>query len=232
MKQDLQLRHLLGQMMVGSVILSILVTAGCEKIKSAGKEQAPPKTFADAQAAATESLSTFRQLVNAQNYKELGFESAEEVAKATLGEPIPVLVVSLNQLRQYEPGSDPNKLLTDFNQIHYPVMVGDQVRSAILVDQVNGKWKAGTFGATNPAKLIAAGRKGTQTSNPSQDAVVEVPSLWLYFLGHRTEDNKLTLTPLTDNAFFGLRAGGAMPAEEVFAALVPAAKSLNTDAPM
>jgi hypothetical protein len=130
------LRHLLGQMMVGSIILSILVTAGCEKIKSAGKKQAPPKTFADAQAAATESLSTFRQLVNAQNYKELGFESAEEVAKATLGEPIPVLVVSLNQLRQYEPGSDPNKLLTDFNQIHYPVMVGDQVRSAILVDQV------------------------------------------------------------------------------------------------
>ena len=158
--------------------------------------------------------------------------NAEEVAKATLGEPIHVLVVSLNQLRQYEPGSDPNRLLTDFNQIHYPVVVGDQVRSAILVDQANGKWKAGTFGAANLAKLIAAARKDTQTSNPSQDAVVQVPSLGLYFLGHRTEDNKLTLTPLTDIAVFGLRAGGAMPAEEVFAALVPAAKSLKTDAPM
>ena len=78
----------------------------------------------------------------------------------------------------------------------------------------------------------AAARKGTQTSNPSQDAMVEVPSLGLYFLGHRTEDNKLALTPLTDIAVFGLRAGGAMPAEEVFAALVPAAKSLNTDSPM
>jgi hypothetical protein len=232
MKQNFQLRHLLGQTALGSVILSILLTAGCDKIGSAGKEQAPPKTFTDAQAAATESLSTFRQLVNAQNYKELGFESAEEVANAKLGEPIHVLVVPLNQLRQYEPGSDPNKLLTDFNQIHYPVVVGDQVRSAILVDQVGGKWKAGTFGAAKLAKLIAAARKGTQTSTPSQDAVVEVPSLGLYFLGHRTEDNKLTLTPLTDNPTFGFRAGGAMPAEEVFAALVPAAKSLNTDAPM
>jgi len=228
MKPDFQLRYLLGPTAVISVILSIFLTAGCDKIKSAGKQQMPPKTFADAQAAATESLSTFRQLVNAQNYKELGFESPEEVANATLG----VLVVSLNQLRQYEPGSDPNRLLTDFNQIHYPVVVGDQVRSAILVDQVNGKWKAGTFGATNLAKLIATARKGTQTSNPSQDVVVEVPSLGLYFLGHRTEDNKLTLTPLTDYAVFGLRAGGAMPAEEVLAALVPAAKSLNTDAPM
>jgi len=232
MKPDFQLRYLLGQTAVISVILSIFLTAGCDKIKSAGKQQKPPKTFADAQAAATESLSTFRQLVNAQNYKELGFESPEEVANATLGEPIHVLVVSLNQLRQYEPGSDPNRLLTDFNQIHYPVVVGDQVRSAILVDQVNGKWKAGTFGATNLAKLIATARKGTQTSNPSQDVVVEVPSLGLYFLGHRTEDSKLTLTPLTDYAVFGLRAGGAMPAEEVLAALVPAAKSLNTDSPM
>jgi len=232
MKPDFQLRYLLGPTAVISVILSIFLTAGCDKIKSAGKQQMPPKTFADAQAAATDSLSTFRELVNAQNYKELGFESPEEVANATLGEPIHVLVVSLNQLRQYEPGSDPNRLLTDFNQIHYPVVVGDQVRSAILVDQVNGKWKAGTFGATNLAKLIATARKGTQTSNPSQDVVVEVPSLGLYFLGHRTEDNKLTLTPLTDYAVFGLRAGGEMPAEEVLAALVPAAKSLNTDAPM
>jgi hypothetical protein len=232
MKPDFQLRYLLGPTAVLSVTLSILLTAGCDKIKSAGKQHTPPKTFADAQAAATESLSTFRQLVNAQNYKELGFESPEEVANATLGEPIHVLVVSLNQLRQYEPGGDPNRLLTDFNQIHYPVVVGDQVRSAILVDQVNGKWKTGTFGATNLAKLIATARKGTQTSNPSQDVVVEVPSLGLYFLGHRTEDNKLTLTPLTDNAVFGLRAGGAMPAEEVLAALVPAAKSLNTEAPM
>ena len=232
MKHDFQLRHLLGPTAVVSVIVSILLAAGCDKIKSAGRQQTPPKTFADAQAAANESLATFRQLVNAQNYKELGFESAEEVAKATLGEPIHVLVVSLNQLRQYEPGSDPNRLLTDFNQIHYPVVVGDQVRSAILVDQADGKWKAGTFGAANLAKLIAAARKDTQTSNPSQDAVVQVPSLGLYFLGHRTEDNKLTLTPLTDIAVFGLRAGGAMPAEEVFAALVPAAKSLKTDAPM
>jgi hypothetical protein len=100
MKHEFQLRHLLGPTAVVSIILSILLTAGCDKIKSAAKQQAPPKTFADAQAAANESLSTFRQLVNAQNYKELGFESAEEVANATLGEPIHVLVVSLSQLRQ------------------------------------------------------------------------------------------------------------------------------------
>ena len=106
------------------------------------------------------------------------------------------------------------------------------MRSAILVDQADGKWKAGTFGAANLAKLIAAARKGAQTPKPSEDAVVEVPSLGLYFLGHHTEDSKLTLTPLTDNAVFGFRAGGAMPAEEVLATLVPAAKRLNTDAPM
>jgi hypothetical protein len=124
------------------------------------------------------------------------------------------------------------KARTEFYPKWVPSHIATASTSAILVDQVSGKWKTETLGAANLAKLIASARNGAQTSNASQDAVVAVRSLGLYFLGHRTGDNKLTLSPLADNTAFGFRAGGAMPAEEVFAALVPAAKSLNTDAPM
>jgi len=88
---------------------------------------------------------------------------------------------ALNQLRQYEPGSDPNRLLTDFNQNSLPCRGG---RSGALSDPRGSsqrEMEGWDFGATNLAKLIATARKGTQISNPSQDVVVEVPSLGCIF---------------------------------------------------
>ena len=215
-----------------SVIALTLLLSGCGKLKSlvqgSDGKQTPPQTFPDAQAAANQSLTTFRQLVNNQNFKDLGFESADEVSKAALGQPIKILVVSLNQLLRYEPGSNPSTMLTDFHQMHYPVVVNEQVRSAVMVDQVEGKWKAGTFGASKLAQLIGAARKAA--SSPD-DSVVQVPTLGLYFLAH-TEENRMTLTPLADYSDFGIRGGSAMPAEQVFAALQPVAKRIKADTPM
>jgi hypothetical protein len=214
------------------VIALTLLLPGCSKLRSvtqgSDQNQTPPQTFPDAQAAASQSLVTFRQLVNNQNFKDLGFESAEEVSAATLGQPIKILVVSLNQLLHYEPSSNPSTLLTDFHQIHYPVVVNEQVRSAILVDQVEGKWKAGTFGASKLAQLIGAARKVTASA---EDSVVQVPALGLYFLAH-TDDGRMTLTPLADYSDFGIKGGGAMPAEQVFATLQPVAKRMSPDTPM
>lgn len=227
------MRSLFAPAVIPLIITLSLWLSGCDRLKSivqgSGRPQSPPQTFSDAQAAATQSLATFRQLVNAQNYKDLGFETPDEVAHAALGQPIKILVVPLNQLLRYERGSDPTKLLTDFNQVHYPVLVNEQVRSAILVDQTGGKWKAGTFGASKLAKLIGAAR--TPNQNSTQDSVVQIPALGLYFLAH-TAENRMTLTALSDSADFGFKAGGVMPADEVFAALVLAAKRLKADAPM
>lgn len=120
--------------------------------------------YADAQTAASQSLATLRALVNASNYKDLGFESPDEAANSTLGKPIPIMTVGLQQLRGYQRGSDPAALLKDFNEIHYPVAFKEQVRSAIVVRQVDGKWRAASFGDANLAKQIAQARMRTSTT--------------------------------------------------------------------
>lgn len=213
------------------VLLMVLLAQGCNETKQSPRnalQGGTSQTFADAQTAATNGLETFRKLVTRDNYKELGFETADEVANARLGTPLRVYIVKLDALRQYQIGSDPNALLDEAPQLYYPVAIGAQTRASVVVEQAEGKWKAVSFGNAGLAKQIAQLSKETSSQTPSSpETIVQIPALGLYFLGQRNPDNKLALTPLATNATYNLRAGATEPAEEVFAKLVPAAKSYN-----
>jgi len=139
-----------------------------------------PATAPDPQTAAAQSLATFRQLVNDTNYRELGFESAAEVANATLGEPLRVMFVRLDRLRAYQPG-DPDKLLTDLHQINYPVLVNQSTRSSVVVQEENGRWKTATLGNGALARQIAEARKTMPAAGASPPFVLHVGALGLYF---------------------------------------------------
>jgi hypothetical protein len=217
-----------------AVSLALLMISSCNQDRGAQQNSnrgAEQQTFADAQTAATQSLTTFRQLVTKDNYQQLGFESPDEVSGATLGQPIQVFMVKLDQLREYKAGTDPNALLTNVNQMQYPVMVRDQVRSAIAVGQADGKWKATSFGNAGLARQVAQARKADASSTTpdaaSQSTLVHVAALGLYFVANRNADGKLIMTPLADNPAFNLRAGASMPAEQVFTLLSPFAQKYN-----
>jgi hypothetical protein len=187
------------------------------------------QTFSDAQSAAARALETYRKLVTNDNYKELGFESLDEAAAATLGEPRRVFAVKLDQLRAYQAGGDPNRLLTDANRVIYPVAVREQVRSSISVEQKDGKWRAMDFGNAGLAKQIAQASRNLTASNQKPEEtpiVVHVLPFNLYFLGHRFE-KRLLLTPLGDYSTFNLKSGAPAPADEVFASLASFAKEYN-----
>jgi len=212
-------------------VLIALPLQGCSKPEAgrSGAEQGEQQSYADAQSAANASLATFRKLVTSDNYKEMGFESPGEVVNATLGDPMRVYLVKLDQLKEYKQGGDPNALLTDLNRIVYPVVVREQVRSSITVEAIDGKWKTTTFGQGATTKQIAEAKKAVAANSQSRGAepfIVHVAALNLYFVGHRA-DNKLMLTPIVSVDNYKLRAGVTMPAEEVFSNLAPFARSYN-----
>ncbi|MEP6820222.1 MAG: hypothetical protein ABJA18_11855 [bacterium] len=230
------MRSLNSQVAAVALLSLLLCFCACKRdggtTSTSNQGNGKAQTFADAQSAAAQSLTTFRQLVNEKNYKELGFESLEEVSTATLGNPIPVVFVRLDSLRQYQAGSDPNALLSSSNQMSYPVMARDQVRTSVVVEQVDGKWQTATLGNGALAKALAAVRKPAAAGSAgNQESLVHVGALGLYFLAQRA-DNKWTLTPLTDKPDMNLKAGAAMPAEEVLGRLTVMAKQLSDDAPM
>ena len=192
---------------------------------SQANAQEEPLPLEEIQIVASEALVTFNELVTEENYTVMGFESLSEVGAASLGEHLRVFMVRLDQLQKYQPGSDPNEILSGGDLVIYPVTVEEQVRSSIVVEKVKERWNATSFGGSNQVEMLTKVRKADSDSTElpiSSYFVVRVPSLNLYFIAHRA-DKVLMLTPLLDDPSYGFKAGFTMPADKVFEAILPAA---------
>lgn len=173
-------------------------------------------------------LSTFQDLVKQQkNYREMGFESVRDLDRITLGEPMRVFMVRLDELGKYEKSKDPNKLLHEAKRIYYPVQVDDKVRSSLTVSATAKGLAVSSFGSPNKIKLVARARENSIDATrltAAQYFLVEVPGLKLVFVGYRV-DSTLMLVPILDNSGFEFKARVAIEARDAFLRMVPAVPS-------
>ncbi len=72
----------------------VFLMMGCSPHKS---EPKPPAQ--QPQEAATNAIGVLQKLVNAQNYKTLGFQTLDEVKQAQLGQPMEVFNLGLEKLK-------------------------------------------------------------------------------------------------------------------------------------
>lgn len=208
-------------LMVSTLVL-LTMLAACNR--DSGKQQPPA---AQAQEAATRGLETLRGLVTADNYKAMGFDSADEVKSAALADPLPVYHIPLDRLREYKAGTDPNSLLNDVGQMMYPVVANAQTRSSIVVARQGDGWKEARFGGPSLIKALSQAReRDNATSGAGSYIVVQVPGLSQYYLGRRVE-NRLVLIPVMDMPESKFKAGVAVPAEELLQSLVVLAQRYN-----
>jgi hypothetical protein len=159
-----------------------------------------------------------------ENFAAMGFKSLEEAAEARLGEPLPLFYVRLDQLQEYQPGSDPEGLLVNSERVIFPVTAKEEVRSSIVVEGAEDGWRAVDFGAPNLIGALSDVRQ--ESGREGSDFAVWIPSLNLYFLGTRS-DPGLSLTPILDDPRFEFVAGGTLSAYDVFTRLLPAARDSN-----
>ena len=186
------------------------------------------KVAQEARETATRSLDTLKQLASGASYKSLGFNSADEAKSAVLGDPTLSYYVRLDRLREYQAGADPNALLAGGGEkIVYPVLIGQDVRSSVILEKSGGAWKAASFGGAAFSKLFFGARAAKQPGAPGGSYfVVSVPALALNFLGSKA-GGTFTLESLADDRASGVRAGTVRPAGEVFTSLVPVARAYN-----
>ncbi len=173
--------------------------------------------------AATDSLGILQRLVTTQNYRAMGFDSADEVKQAQLGQPLALFNVGLDQLKSYHPGDNADRLLTKSSESIYPVTVSGQVKSSVTIVQKDNGYRPSSFGNAPIIKDLSRYRTADKAAN---DFVVRVPALNMYFLGERTE-NRLLLTPIIDDPRLKVQPGQPLPAEVIFEQLVPIANSYN-----
>jgi hypothetical protein len=181
---------------------------------------------------AARGLGALPDLINAANYKTMGFDSVAEVASAKLGDAIPVFMVRLDQLRRYT-GEDGSRLLVDLQTFVYPVHVAGQVRTAVEVRLVNGTWETARIGGAQRIRAIDKHRKAVMKSTRmamSDFFEVRIPAVRLTFLGHHDAAG-LKLTPLSDEPSLRLVAGTPEAAEQILARLVPLAQATPDNTP-
>ena len=207
----------------GLSIIIVLATVGALVVffvyyrQRPGSEGSPPPPSENPEQAAELGLATLRKLITEDNFAAMGFESVEEVSAASLGDPLEIFYVPLDQLKAYQPQGEIEGMLLNSGRIIFPVIVEEQVRSSVTVSGAGTTWRATEYGGPMLMKALAKVRK------VGNEFVVSVPALNLYFVAKRS-DKELFLTPILDDARFEFLAGNALSAKEVFERILPAAR--------
>lgn len=175
---------------------------------------------------ALETLEDIRQSASPEQHRALGFQKSEELQGATVEAGIPVYMIRLDQLRQYQ-GEEASRLLVDLKTLVFPVTVAGQPRSLVEVRAENGRWETARVGGANKVRILHGVRQQAAKANGMANSdffEVRIPALNMLFLGHHDAEG-LKLTPLIDDAAHDLKAGRAEPAEKVLARLVAQARA-------
>jgi hypothetical protein len=183
--------------------------------------QERPPVAGSQEVAAVQSLALLRSLARERNAQELGFASAEEAARATLGAAMSVYDVGLDPLRKFKPGDDAGKLLEAREAAFYPVLLDGSVRASVRIEISAKGWAPARVGNTGLAVAVDKARKVLPA--PEADvALVYVPALNLAFVGQKSAAGWL-LVPVRDDASVDLRMDKAEAAASVFTRLAPIA---------
>jgi hypothetical protein len=197
------------------VTLCVFLMMGCSRQQSAPK---PPAQ--QPQEAATNALGVLQKLVNEQNYKNMGFQSLDEVKQAQLGQPIAVYNLGLDKLKSYQAGEDPNSLLTPSAETIYPVTVSGGVRTGVTIVHKEQGYEPSSFGNADIVKRLSGYRQN------ESDFAVRIPAFNMYFIARRVE-TRVVLVPIVSDPRLKVQAGEATPLEVVVDQLRPYVNSYN-----
>jgi hypothetical protein len=161
--------------------------------------------------------------------KALGFTSAQEAGRATLGLPFTVFMSRLSSLKHFSFGSDLEGFMVNTHNLIYPLLVDGKPKSSLTVtmDRKSHRWRTTEWGSPKLTELLE-GARGMQPRSSLVVLISPQNPLGLRFIGER-KAGELLLTPIADIPKLGLTAKQQRPAREIFLSLVPMANKY-TDA--
>lgn len=199
---------------------SFLIVAGLLLLMGCSQENAPKSPVPEPEKAASDAVGILQKLVTDQNYKSFGFDSADEVKSAQLGQPLPVSVIGLDKLKNAQAGVAPDSLLTQSPETIYPVTVRGAVRSSVTIIHKAEGYAPASFGNAEIVKGLSRFRQA------GNEFVLRIPAFNMYFLARRVE-NQVVLVPILDDPRMKVKAGEAVPLPRLLELLRPLANEYN-----
>jgi hypothetical protein len=177
-------------------------------------------------AAAKQSLPTLAELAKGDNAVRMGFAAPGDAERSELAAPLSDFIVGLDDLRSWQPGTDPMGLLRPTGLVVYPVTTGGAVRSSVTLKKQDSAWQAAAFGAPAQSQAVAGARASVTDKAKipeTQTFQVRIPAFNLVFVAY-VDSGRLMLTPVVDTQRYDLSAGVAVAADQVFARVKPDAE--------
>jgi hypothetical protein len=165
-----------------------------------------------ASGAAKEGLRILQRSITVENYKQFGFTSLQEAARATVGDGVPLYYVRADQLKAYTPGVDAGTLMIPTYRRLFPIIVDGIGKLVMTLEFKAGHWQLVDFGEQEIASSLSRLKEHStrQKSGPGSAQqnyfAVQIPAMHLSFLafsppqgpGGGLEDKRqVTLTPLS-----------------------------------
>jgi hypothetical protein len=176
--------------------------------------------------AAKQALPTLAEMAKGDNAARLGFAVAGDAERSELAAPLSDFIIGLDDLRSWQPSTAPMGLLRPTGLVVYPVKTGGAVRSSVTLKKQDSTWQAVAFGAPAQSQAVAGARAAVTDKAKipeTQTFQVRIPAFNLVFVAY-ADGNRLMLTPVVDTQRYGLSAGVAVAADQVFARLKPDAE--------
>jgi len=177
-------------------------------------------------AAARQSLPTLAELAKGDNAARMGFAAPGDAERSELAAPLSDFIVGLDDLQSWQPSTDPMGLLRPTGLVVYPVTTGGTVRSSVTLKKQDSAWQAVAFGAPAQSQAVAGARASVADKAKVPETrtfQVRIPAFNLVFVGY-VDGGRLMLTPVVDTQRYGLSAGVAVAADQVFARVKPDAE--------
>lgn len=183
---------------------------------------------------ARQALKTYTErFADEKNASRFGFRSASEAAGASLGEPLPVALLTLADLKQYGAGATARSMVKDAQTLWFPVMVGNEVRAKLEMVRRNGNWSPGEFGSARTAARIGTVRSelpermGRMNLKAESITLVRVPALNAAFLLIQSPSGEYMTPAAGGTGKYGLETGTLYRSSEVLATLSKVAAEVD-----
>lgn len=133
------------------LFLAWLVTAALLFISNAAAmlPQDIPEGLEDA---ARTGLPRFLHAIAQDDPGRFTFASLEEIERAELGEPFQVFTIPPRDILDYDGRAPVSSLIQPADIWFFPVLVDDDIKTLLTVEQSHGTWKAVAIGSSNLAR--------------------------------------------------------------------------------
>jgi len=202
---------------------------------AAGQDMKDAGTYAAAAADAQKALAAYQQnVVNDKNYGKYGFGSVGEARSSQLGAPLPILILGLDQLKAYNPGTGYKPSIAGAQMLWYPVQVAGQTRAKLEMIRKNNQWVAGEFGSKVTADIVAKAQAAlpdllAAKNVPAgyQVALVKAPAVYGQFLYVQSTAGDFMVPALLNPERLNLQNNTVYTADEVLTKLKAAAVDID-----